>query len=243
MSLFSKKDNGETKQFLDFFKNILGFTPRHREVYELAFRHRSNSKELNNGIKINNERLEYLGDAVLSSIVADYLFHKYPYHDEGFLTEMRAKIVSRSNLNRVAKKIGLAELLNFRGQQQMFKFINGNAFEALIGAIYLERGYDFTRKVVTNRIISTYMEIDSLSKSEWNFKSKLIDWGQQNHRKVSFELVRTIDEGNRRQYESRVVIDGLPYDSAVDFSIKSSEQLAAEKTFKQILGNDNNSAK
>ncbi|MBO4740583.1 MAG: ribonuclease III [Bacteroidales bacterium] len=243
MSLFSKKDNGETKQFLDFFKNILGFTPRHREVYELAFRHRSNSKELNNGIKINNERLEYLGDAVLSSIVADYLFHKYPYHDEGFLTEMRAKIVSRSNLNRVAKKIGLAELLNFRGQQQMFKFINGNAFEALIGAIYLERGYDFTRKVVTNRIISTYMDIDSLSKSEWNFKSKLIDWGQQNHRKVSFELVRTIDEGNRRQYESRVVIDGLPYDSAVDFSIKSSEQLAAEKTFKQILGNDNNSAK
>lgn len=243
MSLFSKKDNGETKQFLDFFKNILGFTPRHREVYELAFRHRSNSKELNNGIKINNERLEYLGDAVLSSIVADYLFHKYPYHDEGFLTEMRAKIVSRSNLNRVAKKIGLAELLNFRGQQQMFKFINGNAFEALIGAIYLERGYDFTRKVVTNRIISTYMDIDSLSKSEWNFKSKLIDWGQQNHRKVSFELVRTIDEGNRRQYESRVVIDGLQYDSAVDFSIKSSEQLAAEKTFKQILGNDNNSAK
>jgi len=243
VSLFSKKDNGETKQFLDFFKNILGFTPRHREVYELAFRHRSNSKELNNGIKINNERLEYLGDAVLSSIVADYLFHKYPYHDEGFLTEMRAKIVSRSNLNRVAKKIGLAELLNFRGQQQMFKFINGNAFEALIGAIYLERGYDFTRKVVTNRIISTYMDIDSLSKSEWNFKSKLIDWGQQNHRKVSFELVRTIDEGNRRQYESRVVIDGLPYDSAVDFSIKSSEQLAAEKTFKQILGNDNNSAK
>lgn len=235
VSLFNKKDKVETKQFLNFFKNVLGFTPKRKELYELAFRHRSNSKELENGIKVNNERLEYLGDAVLSSIVADFLFHKYPYHEEGFLTEMRSKIVSRSNLNKVAKKIGLTDLLNFKGHQAMFKFINGNAFEALIGAIYLDRGYEFTKKVITNRIINSYMDVDKLATSDWNFKSKLIDWGQHNHRKVSFEVVNIIDCGGRRQYESRVIIDGENYESAVDFSIKASEQLAAEKTYKHLF--------
>lgn len=242
MSLFRKKNRGETDQFQNFFKNVLGFRPKNNELYELAFRHRSNSKELLNGSKINNERLEYLGDAVLSSVVADYLFHKYPLQEEGFLTEMRSKIVSRNNLNKVARKIGLSELLSFRGQQSMFKFINGDAFEALIGAIYLERGYEFTKKVVTNRIISVYMDIDTMASSDWNFKSKLIDWGQHNHRKVSFEVVNVIDCGGRKQYESRVLIDGKAYESAVDFSIKASEQLAAEKTYKHLFESENASS-
>ena len=239
MSLFRKKNRDETDQFQNFFKNVLGFKPKHCDLYELAFRHRSNSKHLVNGVKINNERLEYLGDAVLSSIVADYLFHKYPHKEEGFLTEMRSKIVSRSNLNKVAKKIGLSELISFRGQQSQFKFINGDAFEALIGAIYLERGYTFTQKVVTNRIISVYMDIDTMAATDWNFKSKLIDWGQHNHRKVSFEVVNVIECGYCKQYESRVLIDGEPHESAVDYSIKASEQLAAEKTYKQLLSTEN----
>ena len=239
MSLFRKKNRGETDQFQNFFKNVLGFKPKHRDLYELAFRHRSNSKRLVSGVKINNERLEYLGDAVLSSIVADYLFHKYPHKEEGFLTEMRSKIVSRSNLNKVAKKIGLSELISFRGQQSHFKFINGDAFEALIGAIYLERGYTFTQKVVTNRIISVYMDIDTMAATDWNFKSKLIDWGQHNRRKVSFEVVNVIDCGYCKQYESRVLIDGEPHESAVDYSIKASEQHAAEKTYKRLLATEN----
>ena len=234
VSLFRRKNRGETDQFQNFFKNVLGFKPRQMELYELAFRHRSNSKVLVSGVKTNNERLEYLGDAVLSSIVADYLFHKYPHKEEGFLTEMRSKIVSRKNLNKIAKKIGLSELLSFKGQQSMFKFINGDAFEALIGAIYLDRGYEFTKKVVANRIIGVYMDIDTLAASDWNFKSKIIDWGQHNRRKVSFEVVKVIDCGYCKQYETRVLIDDEPYESAVDFSIKASEQLAAEKTYKRI---------
>ncbi len=234
MFLFNRK-NRDDDHFSNFFKNVLGFKPKNRELYELAFRHRSNSKSLATGAKVNNERLEYLGDAVLSSIVADYLFHKYPHKEEGFLTEMRSKIVSRSNLNKVAKKIGLSELLTFKGQQSQFKFINGDAFEALIGAIYLERGYIFTQKVLTNRIISVYMDIDTMAATDWNFKSKLIDWGQHNHRKVSFEVVNVIDCGYCKQYESRVLIDGEPHESAVDYSIKASEQLAAEKTYKRLF--------
>lgn len=233
--LFNRKKKGETELFHNFFKNVLGFTPRHIDLYELAFRHRSNSKELVNGVKVNNERLEYLGDAVLSSIVADYLFHKYPFQGEGFLTEMRSKIVSRNSLGKVAKKIGLSELLTYKGQHSVFKYINGDAFEALVGAIYLERGYNFTKKVVTNRIISVYMDVESLANTEWNFKSKLIDWGQHKHRKVSFEVINIIDCGNHKQYETRVLIDGEPYETAVDNSIKSSEQLAAEKTYKRII--------
>ncbi|MBQ6726529.1 MAG: ribonuclease III [Bacteroidales bacterium] len=239
MFLFNRKKRDEKDHFSNFFKNVLGFKPKNRDLYELAFRHRSNSKALATGAKVNNERLEYLGDAVLSSIVADYLFHKYPHKEEGFLTEMRSKIVSRSNLNKVAKKIGLAELLSFRGQQSQFKFINGDAFEALIGAIYLERGYTFAQKVVTNRIISVYMDIDTMAATDWNFKSKLIDWGQHNHRKVSFEVVNVIDCGYCKQYESRVLIDGEPHESAVDYSIKASEQLAAEKTYKRLFANEN----
>ena len=234
MFLFNRK-NRDDDHFSNFFKNVLGFKPKNRELYELAFRHRSNSKSLATGAKVNNERLEYLGDAVLSSIVADYLFHKYPHKEEGFLTEMRSKIVSRSNLNKVAKKIGLSELLTFKGQQSQFKFINGDAFEALIGAIYLERGYIFTQKVLTNRIISVYMDIDTMAATDWNFKSKLIDWGQHNHRKVSFEVVNVIDCGYCKQYKSRVLIDGEPHESAVDYSIKASEQLAAEKTYKRLF--------
>lgn len=235
--LFAKKRTDREISFDNFFKNVLGFKPRHRELYELAFRHRSNSKELATGVKVNNERLEYLGDAVLSSVVADFLFRKYPYQEEGFLTEMRSKIVSRNNLNKIAKKIGLTDLVSFKGSQSTFKFINGDAFEAMIGAIYLDRGYEFVRKVVVDRIINTYMDIDTLANSDWNYKSKLIDWGQHNHKKVSFEVVNVIDCGYCKQYESRVLIDGEPHESAIDFSIKASEQLAAEKTYKRMFEN------
>ena len=235
MLLFHKKI--ESPEFYHFFKNVFGFTPRHTELYHIALTHRSSST-IQHGHRINNERLEYLGDAVLGAIVAEYLYKKYPTKGEGFLTEMRSKIVSRSNLNKVAKKIGLSELLSFRGNQSMFKFINGDAFEALIGAIYLERGYEFTKKLFINRIIGVYMDIETMASTDWNFKSKLIDWGQHNHRKVSFEVVNIIDHGYCRQYESRVLIDGEPYESAVNNSIKSSEQLAAEKTYKRLFADE-----
>lgn len=224
--------------FYNFFKNILGFTPRRTDIYQIAFIHKSKSQETTNGHKVNNERLEYLGDAVLGSIVAEYLYRKFPYQGEGFLTVTRSKIVSRANLNKLAQKIGLSQLIQYNKQQQgIFKSKDGDAFEALVGAIYLEKGYEFTRKVIIERVINIHLDVDAMIHQDWNFKSKLIDWGQKNHKKVTFEVVRTIAQAHasRRQYESLVSIDGVPQKSAVEFSIKAAEQLAAEKTFKSLV--------
>ena len=189
---------GEHKEFYLFFKNVLGFTPRNTELYQIAFIHKSKSLELGQGRRVNNERLEYLGDAVLSAIVAEYLYKKYPNQGEGFLTEMRSKLVSRANLNKLAHKIGLSQLIQYnRESQGIFKSIDGDAFEALIGAIYLEKGYRFTRRVIIKKIIANHIDVDAMAHTDWNFKSKLIDWGQKNRRKVSFEVERVIYQAKR----------------------------------------------
>ena len=229
--------NKESKKFNSFFRNILGYTPRRPELYHIAFTHRSLSSQ-QNGHRINNERLEYLGDAVLGAVVADFLYRKYPYQGEGFLTELRSKIVSRASLNKLAKQMGMEELLEYqRDSSGGFKSVCGDAFEALVGAIYIEKGYRFTQRVLVNRILCTYLDVEAMASTEWNFKSKLIDWGQKNHRKVTFEVVRTLSQGRsgRRQYESLVSIDGEPQQSGIEFSIKAAEQLAAEKTYKSLV--------
>ena len=190
------------------------------------------------GHRTNNERLEYLGDAILGSVVAEYLYKKYPLKGEGFLTEMRSKIVSRKSLGQLARKIGMLGLVEHqRGTEGAFKSLGGDAFEALIGAIYLERGYRFTRKVIINKLLCTYIDIDEVAKTDWNFKSKLIDWGQKSHKKVTFEIVRSFVRGHagRREYECRVDIDGEPQQSAIEYTIKAAEQLAAEKTYKALM--------
>ena len=238
MILFRKRKENET--FYSFFKNILGFTPRHTDIYQIAFIHKSKSMETLQGRKVNNERLEYLGDAVLSTIVAEYLYKRYPYQGEGFLTEMRSKIVSRANLNKLAQKIGLSQLIQYNKESQgIFKSIDGDAFEALVGAIYLEKGFKFTRHVIIDRVIKIHMDVDTLSHQDWNFKSKLIDWGQKEHRKVTFEVERVLYQGkknaSRKEYEIRAMIDGEPHELAVEYSIKAAEQLAAEKTYKKLV--------
>ncbi|MDZ7742533.1 MAG: ribonuclease III domain-containing protein [Bacteroidota bacterium] len=135
------------------------------------------------GVRLSNERLEYLGDAVLSSAIADYLFKKFPYKDEGFLTEMRSKIVNRAQLNKLSKKLGLDRFLESENDSKnLCKSINGDAFEALIGAMYLDRGYNFTRRIIIKRIINLHLDIDEIEKLENNYKSKLIEWSQKEKR-------------------------------------------------------------
>lgn len=238
MVLFRRHKGDEA--FYSFFKNILGFTPRRPELYHTAFIHRSKPIETANGHKINNERLEYLGDAVLGAVVANYLYSKYPYQGEGFLTILRSKIVSRSNLNKLAHKIGLVQLMQYnKTQQGNFKSIEGDAFEALVGAIYLEKGFRFTRRIIIDRVLNLYIDVEELSRQDWNFKSKLIDWGQKNKHKVAFCVEKTIEQGkggsNRREYFVRVSIDGNPAEGATEYSIKAAEQLAAEKTYKKMV--------
>lgn len=235
MPLFARRK--ENPEFYRFFRNVLGFRPRRTELYHIALTHSSLSA-VEHGHRINNERLEYLGDAVLGSIVAEYLYKKYPMKGEGFLTEMRSKIVSRKSLGNLARKIGLPELVvHQKGQEGAFKSLGGDAFEALIGAIYLEKGYRFTRRLIVDKLLCTYLDIDTIANTDWNYKGKLIDWGQKNRKKVSFEVVRSFvhDREGRREYECRVNVDGKPMESAIGYTIKSAEQLAAEKTYKAIM--------
>lgn len=235
MPLFAKRT--ESPEFYHFFRNVLGFTPRHTELYRIALTHRSSSA-VDHGHRINNERLEYLGDAMLGAIVAEFLYKKYPLQGEGFLTEMRSKIVSRKSLGSLARRLGLPELVEHqKGQEGSFKSLGGDAFEALIGAIYLEKGFRFTRKLIIEKMLCTYLNVDELAHTDWNFKGKIIDWGQKNRKKVSFEVVRTYlrDREGRKEYECLVKIDGQPQQSAIGYTIKSAEQLAAEKTYKAIV--------
>ena len=235
MPLFAKRT--ESPEFYHFFRNVLGFTPRHTELYRIALTHRSSSA-VDHGHRINNERLEYLGDAMLGAIVAEFLYKKYPLQGEGFLTEMRSKIVSRKSLGSLARRLGLPELVEHqKGQEGSFKSLGGDAFEALIGAIYLEKGFRFTRKLIIEKMLCTYLNVDELAHTDWNFKGKIIDWGQKNRKKVSFEVVRTYmrDREGRKEYECLVKIDGQPQQSAIGYTIKSAEQLAAEKTYKAIM--------
>lgn len=223
------------KHLIISLKNIFGFYPRNVMIYKLALLHRSAATE-QNGHKISNERLEYLGDAVLSSIVADYLFKKFPYKEEGFLTEMRSKLVSREQLNKLSNKMGIDRFIQSnQDSKSYFRSMMGDAFEALIGAIYLDKGYNFTKKVVVNRIINVHFDIDELEKFENNFKSKLIEWSQKERKEVKFNVVSEVGTGSKKQYVVEISIDEKVYSSGCDFSIKGAEKIAAEKAYVQLI--------
>lgn len=222
------------RKYVKALKNLLGFVPGNLSLYKMAFRHRSVAILLKNGTKSSNERLEFLGDAVLGSVVAEVLFKIYPYKDEGFLTEMRSKIVSRVNLNQLGKKLGFGELIEFdsktvnAGSKQ--SSLMGDAFEALVGAVYLDKGYNFTKDFLTQRIIKPHIDIHTLELTETNFKSKLIEWCQRHSKDISFELIPNEEGENSKLFTIQVLIDGEPMSSGIDYSKKNAEKFAAEKT-------------
>lgn len=200
----------------------------------MAFRHRSVAVELKNGTKNSNERLEFLGDAILGSVVAELLFKMYPYKDEGFLTEMRSKIVSRSNLNQLAKRLGLDELIEF--DTRILSYSNkqgsllGDTFEAMIGAIYMDKDYNFTRNFLITRIIKPHVDIHTLELTETNFKSKLIEWCQRQGKDISFEIIPNAEGENNKLFTVQVTVDGEVCGLGRDYNKKNAEKLAAEKS-------------
>lgn len=223
--LFSKD-----KSFAVSLKNLLGFCPGNLAVYHLAFRHRSVAEEHPSGVKLSNERLEYLGDAVLGAVIAEMLFKKFPYKEEGFLTEMRSRIVNREQLGKLALKLGINHFMNGSidpGAKTRFAF--GDAFEALIGAVYIDRGYNITRKLIINRFIKHHVDIDDIEQQDSNFKSRLINWGQRERKSVEFELLEELDNGGKRLLRVRVLVEGEELAQGEDFSKKRAEQIAAEK--------------
>ena len=217
-------------------KNLLGFYPRNIYLYKVALSHKSAPQVWLRGQQVNSERLEYLGDAVLSSIVADYLYKKFPYQNEGFLTEMRSRIVSRSRFNKLALKMGLNNLIfQGNGTYSSSKSIYGDTFEALIGAIYLDRGYNFTKRTVILRIIDVHLDVDEIERTDTNFKSRILEYAQREKRPLEFKVIQEIGEGHRKQYLVELYLDNEPVSRGQDFSIKGAEQVAAEKACELLL--------
>lgn len=207
-------------------KNVLGFSPNNLSLYKTALTHRSVRENADE----NNERLEYLGDAVLSALVADYLFMRYPYREEGFLTEMRSKMVNRQQLNEIALRMGLKKITLYNKSDGSLKIsqIFGNTLEALVGAIYLDRGYKKTAKWVTERIILPHMFIDDLELLEINHKNKLYGWANKNGKILEFETVEERVENGRRLFTIAAVVDGNKIAEGKAFNKKDASQIAAQ---------------
>lgn len=213
---------------------ILGFIPSDLALYKLAFYHKSSTPTTDkpvgsNGLMQNNERLEYLGDAVLGTIVAEYLFNKYPNSDEGFLTKMRSKIVKRNSLNKIGDKMGLDVILQEYNNTRLSRSMLGNAVEALVGAVYLECGYDQTKRYVIKKLLRKYLDIHELETYDDNYKSQLLEWSQKNGKMVSYKVIAKYKFEKRDRFKVAVLLDGNKVATADDFNKKSAEQMASEK--------------
>lgn len=230
--LFFHKDK---ESYLCFYR-ILGFMPDDIRIYEQALLHKSSSVKSDKGMLLNNERLEFLGDAILDAVVADILYKKFEGKREGFLTNTRSKIVQRETLNKLAVEIGLDKLVKSSTRSQSHNsYVCGNAFEALIGAIYLDKGYDVCKAFVKKRIIDRYINIDKIARKEVNFKSKLIEWSQKNKFTISFELIeQCCDEDGNPIFQTEVLVEGLSGGKGSGYSKKESQQNAAQMALKKL---------
>ncbi|RYE26121.1 MAG: ribonuclease III [Sphingobacteriales bacterium] len=215
------------KDLLRQLEHLLGYSPKHLPYYQLALMHRSRIEELAN----NNERLEFLGDAILGSIVADYLFKKYPNQSEGYLTEMRSRIVRRETLNAVALRMGLQKLVQYNQNDRSLSrsHIFGNALEALIGAVYLDQGFSRTRNFIMQQMIKPYIDIDMLENTDTNFKNKLLSWAQRNNRIISFDTIEERADGARKIFVIAVTMDGEVLATGNGYNKKEAGQQAAKE--------------
>lgn len=230
--LLFRKDK---EPYLCFYK-MLGFYPRNIEIYQQALLHKSSSIKSDKGRLLNNERLEFLGDAILDAVVADIVYKKFEGRREGFLTNTRSKIVQRETLNRVAVEIGLDKLIKYTTRQSSHNsYMCGNAFEALVGAIYLDKGYETCKKFMEERIINRYLNLEKISRKEVNFKSKLIEWSQKNKFEIIFNLLdQSYDDQQNPTFETQVMVENIPAGAGKGYSKKESQQEAAHETLTKI---------
>jgi ribonuclease-3 len=227
---FNKKHSDPS--FKKQLKGILGYTPGSISLYRTALTHRS----VKDSIDENNERLEYLGDAILSALVADYLFKRYPYKEEGFLTEMRSKMVNRQQLNDIAIKMGLKRVTLYNRADASLKTsqIFGNTLEALVGAIFLDKGYKKTNKWVNDRIVMPHMFVEDLENLEINHKNKLYGWANKNGKQLEFETINEQMENGRRLFTIAAVINGKVIAQGKAFNKKDASQIAAQLAVEKL---------
>jgi len=232
LNIFAKKKTPE-KEIKSFLRNVLGIKPKNLDIYKMAFIHSSASSKNAAGKSLNNERLEYLGDAVLNMVIADFLFKKFPYHSEGPLTELRSKIVCRDHLNKLSHRMGLDQFVIIEPKCQP-KSVNCDTFEALIGALYLDKGYNKTKDIIINKVLLTFMDLDSVLKEEHNYKSKLINWAQKNSFKIRFENSASNNPKGRKLFTSQCYLNNILISESEDYTVKKADQSAAEKAWNEI---------
>ena len=219
-------------------KQILGFYPRHLHYYKQALMHKSMQQRTADGKRVNNERLEFLGDAILGAVVGDIVYHHFSGKREGFLTNTRSKLVQRDTLNRVAVEMGLDKLIQSSiSSASHNSYMGGNAFEALIGAIYLDRGYACCMKFINERILHRLLDLDKVANKEMNYKSKLIEWCQKKKVRFEFKIVgqhRERSESYSPVFDSQVLLNGIVCGEGSGYSKKESHQAAAKIAYKRI---------
>ena len=230
--LLFRKDK---ESYFCFYK-ILGFYPRNIQLYQQALLHKSTSIRSETGRPLNNERLEFLGDAILDAIVGDIVYKHFEGRREGFLTNTRSKIVQRETLNKLAVEIGLDKLVKYSTRSSSHNsYMYGNAFEAFIGAIYLDQGYERCKRFMEEKIFKNYIDLDKMSRKEVNFKSKLIEWSQKSKVEVSFELIEQfLDEDYNPMFHTEIRIEGISAGKGTGYSKKESQQNAAQAALKKI---------
>ena len=224
------------KELVLQLEHLLGFTPRYLNYYKLALTHTSKPEESND----SNERLEFLGDAILGALIAEYLFKKYPNQDEGYLTELRSRIVRRETMNNVALRMGLNKLVTYnqndRGLNRSHIF--GNALEALIGAVYLDQGFDVSRNFILNQILKAYINLDEMESTDTNYKNQLLSWAQRNGKTVSFETLEEKIEGNRKLFTVGILLDNEIAATGTGYNKKEAGQVAARAALESLQALD-----
>lgn len=235
MNFFRNKKKLPSQKDNDFYNDlakILGFKPKNINIYKKAFTHSSVKEVTKDGKPLNYERLEFLGDTVLSTVISDYLFKASPLGDEGYLTQMRSKIVSRNNLNDIGKDLNLIHLIKSQVRENRFgDNIHGNVFEALIGAIYVDKGFNFCKKFIHTNLIKNYVEIADLETKISSYKSLLIEWCQKEKKEYKFEIYE--DSGNdiKRHFSVKLYIEDKQISKGRDTSKKKAEEKAAKRGY------------
>ncbi|QGY43443.1 ribonuclease III [Maribellus comscasis] len=224
------------KEFYLFLKEILGFYPGNLKLYDLAFIHKSASTIDSQGNYVNNERLEYLGDAILGAIIADFLYNRFPQEDEGFLTKTRSKLVNRTFLTKLTYDMGLNVFIDSNTTKNIdSSHIYGDALEALIGAIYLDKDYQTAKYFVTKKILSQFVNLNEIEQKDTNFKSQLIEWSQKNKKEVVFQTTEETSERNKQpRFIATVEVENVEIGKGEGTSKKEAQQNAARQTLEKL---------
>jgi ribonuclease III len=232
ISRILNRTSADDKQLALQLEHLLAFRPKHIAYYKLAFMHRSRPDDATD----SNERLEFLGDAILGAIIAEYLFKKYPYQSEGYLTELRSRIVRRETMNNVALRMGLNKLVQYNQNDRSLSrsHIFGNALEALIGAVYLDQGFERTRTFILNQILRSYIDLETMESTDTNYKNQLLSWAQRNNRSLTFETLDEKMDATRKTFTVGIMVDGELLAEGTGYNKKEAGQVAAQKALEKV---------